>query len=102
MDWTHLISGLLGLVPLVVNLLLNKRKRKTEQVKKEVESTDILKESNDNCYKELTELRKQFVQQERKLMEFELLTIRYEAILKNDYLPDTTNVNGNEEAGFEK
>jgi|GEM_PF-2508826 uncharacterized protein (UPF0305 family) len=102
MDWTHLISGLLGLVPLVVNLLLNKRKRKTEQVKKEVESTDILKESNDNCYKELTELRKQFVQQERKLMEFELLTIRYEAILKNDYLPDTRNVNGNEEAGLEK
>jgi len=35
-------------------------------------------------------------------MEFELLTIRYEAILKNDYLPDTRNVNGNEEAGLEK
>jgi uncharacterized protein (UPF0305 family) len=102
MDWTHLISGIIGLIPFIVNLYLNKRKRMTDQVKEEVESTEMLKESNDKCYKELTDLRKLYVQQERKLMEFELLTIRYEAKLKNDNLPNARDVNGNEGSNPEK
>lgn len=86
MDWTHLISALLGLVPFGVNIYLHKKKREGETLKQDSESADILSASNLECYKQLTALRKLFVQQERKLMEFELLAIRYEADNQNDNL----------------
>ena len=89
MDWTHLISGVLGFIPFIVNLFINKRKRQSERVKDAVESTDILKASSARCYKELTELRTMYVKQERKLMEIELLVLRYEgkSKAKNDTVP---------------
>lgn len=79
MDWTNLITSLASVIAtLITTAFILKRKRNAESMKAELESTDILSASNKECYEELTGLRRKFVLQEKRIMEFEFIITKLE------------------------